>query len=277
VHERSGVSDFTVADDPAAALLVRDLLAHLPSSASEAPPWRPPAPPRVPLTDDAVPLEARKAYDVRTVAAGLVDDGDLLEVTPRWARNLLTAFARLDGRPVGVIANNPHHLGGVLDAESAQKGCRFVRTCNAFGLPLIVLVDTPGFLPGSKQEKGAVIRHGATLVHAFAEARVPKLTVVLRKAFGGALIAMNAKGLGADLVLAWPDAKLGVMGAEQAVGVLHRRASAEERAALAETYAAEHLTAVSAAASGHIDEVVAPAETRDRLATALALFGGGGG
>ncbi len=272
VHERTGVSDLTAADDAAAARLVRELLDHLPSSSDDPPPWRPPAPPRAPLGDDAVPLDERRVYDVRTVAAGLADDGALLEVTPRWARNLVCAFARLDGRPVGVIANQPHHLGGVLDADAAQKGARFVRTCDAFGLPLVVLVDTPGFLPGSRQERGAVIRHGATLVHAFAQARVPKLTVVLRKAFGGALIAMNAKGLGADLVLAWPHARLGIMGAEQAVGVLHRRAPEAERAALVDAYAAEHLSAAAAAATGHVDEVVRPGETRERLTASLGLF-----
>ncbi len=165
-----------------------------------------------------MPEAQRKVYDVRGVIAALVDDGDMLEVSERWARNMVTAFARIDGRPVGVIANQPWYLGGVIDAEAAQKAAKFVRTCNSFGLPLLVLVDTPGFLPGTKQEGLGVIRHGAKLLHAFSEAVVPKLTVVLRKAYGGAYICMNSKDLGADLTFAWPDAEIGVMGPKQAVG-----------------------------------------------------------
>jgi acetyl-CoA carboxylase carboxyltransferase component len=179
---------------------------------------------------------------------------------------------------VGVIANQPHHLGGVLDAESACKGARFVRTCNAFGLPLVVLVDTPGFLPGTRQEREGVIRHGAKLVHAFAEASVPKVTVVLRKAFGGAFIAMNSRDLGADYVFAWPQAQLGVMGAKQAVTIVNRRdiAAAEDPAAArdehARAYAAEHLSAGVAAAEGHVDEVIPPDDTRRRLCEALSTL-----
>ena len=177
-----------------------------------------------------------------------------------------------------MIANQPHFLGGVLDAESAAKGARFVRTCNAFGLPLVVLVDTPGFMPGTKQEQGGVIRHGAKLVHAFAEASVPKMTVVLRKAFGGAFIAMNSRDLGADYTFAWPQAQLGVMGANQAVGIVHRREIAdaedpgEARSRFAREYASEHLTAGVAAAEGYIDEVIAPHDTRRRLVEALSTL-----
>ena len=166
-----------------------------------------------------MPAEEKKVYDVRDVARAIVDGGRLLEYAPRWARNIVCGFARLDGRPVGVIANQPHYLGGVLDAESAAKGARFVRTCNAFGLPLVVLVDTPGLhARHASQEQGGVIRHGAKLVHAFAEASVPKVTVVLRKAFGGAFIAMNSRDLGADYTFAWPQAQLGVMGAKPGRG-----------------------------------------------------------
>jgi acetyl-CoA carboxylase carboxyltransferase component len=179
-----------------------------------------------------------------------------------------------------VVANQPRYLGGVLDAESAAKAARFVRTCNAFGLPLVVLVDTPGFLPGTKQESYGVIRHGAKLVHAFAEATVPKVTLVLRKAYGGALIAMNARDLGADYVFAWPQAQLGVMGAKQAVGIVSRReiAAADDpiahRDVLAEAYAGEHLSADRSAAEGHIDEVILPSETRQRLIGALSSLDG---
>jgi acetyl-CoA carboxylase carboxyltransferase component len=227
------------------------------------------------LPDAHVPVSDRQIYDVRDVARTLVDGGRLLEVSPRWARNIMTAFARVDGRAVGVIANNPRYLGGVLDADSATKAARFVRTCDLYGLPLVVLVDTPGFLPGTKQEAGGVIRHGAKLVHAFAAATVPRITVVLRKAFGGAFIAMNSRDLGADLVLAWPRAQIGVMGPKQAVDLVHRReiAAAEDkveaRDRLAAAYAEEHLTAASAAAEGVIDELVPPSGTRPRIVSAL--------
>jgi acetyl-CoA carboxylase carboxyltransferase component len=236
-----------------------------------------------------VPASARQVYDVRGVIAGLVDGGDMLEVSDRWARNMVTALARIDGRPVGVIANQPWFLGGVIDATAAQKAARFVRTCNAFGLPLVVLVDTPGFLPGTKQEGLGVIRHGAKLLHAFAEAVVPKVTVVLRKAYGGAYICMNSKDLGADLALAWPGAEIGIMGPKQAVGVVHRRALADaddpeaERDRLAAEYAEDHLSAAVAAQQGFIDEIVEPRDTRRRLAGAIAglshagMFGNGPG
>ena len=217
VHDRNGVAHFVARSDVDAALLVRDLIDHLPSNAGQAAPvWRA-AEPLVRDPGAFVPEAEPKVYDVRDVVRGIVDGGRLLEWAPRWARNLVCGFARLEGKPVGVVANQPRYLGGVLDAESASKGARFVRTCNAFGLPLLVFVDTPGFMPGTRQEQGGVIRHGAKLVHAFAEATVPKVTVVLRKAFGGAFIAMNARDLGADYAFAWPQATIGVMGAKQAV------------------------------------------------------------
>ena len=212
---------------------------------------------------------------MREVVRGVIDGGRLLEWGTRWARNIVCGFGRLDGRPVGIVANQPRHLGGVLDAESAAKAARFVRTCNAFGVPLLVFVDTPGFLPGTKQEQGGVIRHGAKLVHAFAEATVPKVTLVLRKAFGGAFIAMNARDLGADYVFAWPQATIGVMGAKQAVGIVKRRdiAAADDpdaaRETFAQDYSDEHLTSGVAAAEGYVDEIVPPAGTRRRLTEAL--------
>jgi acetyl-CoA carboxylase carboxyltransferase component len=275
VHERNGVAHFVAEDDADAALLVRDLLDHLPGSREHKPAAPPPY-----RVEDCVPVEERKVYDVRDVVRALADEGRLLEWSARWARNMVCGFARMDGRPVGVVANQPRYLGGVLDAESAAKAARFVRTCNAFGLPLVVLVDTPGFLPGTKQEAYGVIRHGAKLVHAFAEATVPKVTLVLRKAYGGALIAMNARDLGADYAFAWPQAQLGVMGAKQAVGIVSRReiAAADDpiahRDVLAEAYAGEHLSAERSAAEGHIDEVILPSETRQRLIGALSTLDG---
>jgi acetyl-CoA carboxylase carboxyltransferase component len=278
VHMANGVAHFEADDDAAAALIARDLLGHLPTHAGAAAPVLEARPPLSGSPGDHVPRNGRKVYDVRDVTARLVDAGALLEFAPRWARNMVCAFARIEGRPVGIVANQPRWLGGVIDAEAAQKAARFVRTCHLFGLPLLVLVDTPGFLPGTQQEGHAVIRHGAKLVHAFAEARTPKLTVVLRKSFGGAYIAMNSRALGAHMVLAWPDAELGVMGGEQAVGVIHRRdlAAAGDpvalRAQLGRAYADEHLGPRVAAAEGAVDEVIDPAETRPRIARALRLF-----
>ena len=225
-----------------------------------------------------MPLASRSAYDVRDALGAIVDRGSLLELCPRWARNVVTALARLDGRPVGIVANQPRHLGGVLDAEASEKAARFVQFCNSFGVPLIAIVDTPGFMPGSKQEQAGVIRHGASLVRAFAAARVPKLTVVLRKSYGGAYITMNSRDLGADLVLAWPGAELGIMGARAAVGIVNRRelGAAEdpeaERDRLADAYAQDHLRAETAAAEGFVDEIIEPSHTRDRLTWALAAF-----
>jgi acetyl-CoA carboxylase carboxyltransferase component len=278
VHERNGVCQFVAEDDLASTRLVRDLLAYLPQRAGETPPHAPPADPPGGDPSAVVPEAARQVYDIRDVIRGLVDEGGVLEVAERWARNMVTAFCRIDGRPVGVIANQPWYLGGVIDAAAAQKAAKFVRTCNSYGLPLVVLVDTPGFLPGTKQEGLGVIRHGAKLLHAFAEAVVPKVTVVVRKAYGGGYITMNSRDLGADLALAWPSAEIGIMGSRQAVQIVHRRdlAAADdpeaERDRLADEYADEHLTADVAAREGFVDELVEPTETRERLAGALAAL-----
>jgi acetyl-CoA carboxylase carboxyltransferase component len=214
-------------------------------------------------------------YDVRDVLEGIIDRGSLLELWPRWARNVVTAFARLEGRSVAIVANQPHHLGGVLDAVGSEKAARFVSFCESFGLPLIAVVDTPGFMPGSLQEQAGVIRHGASLVRAFAAASVPKVTVVLRKSYGGAYITMNSRDLGADLVLAWPEAELGIMSARAAVKITARRTlqaapdPEAELARLAGAYADEHLQAEAAAAEGFVDEIVTPGDTRKRLHRAL--------
>jgi acetyl-CoA carboxylase carboxyltransferase component len=276
IHDRNGVCHLVAPTEVDGALLARDLLDYLPQNSQERPMRWPAVDAPGYLPDAVVPSEERRVYDVRDVARALVDGGRLLEIAPRYARNVVCALARLDGRAVGIIANQPRFLGGVLDADSSQKAARFVRTCNLFGLPLVVLVDTPGFLPGTRQERAGVIRHGAKLVHAFAEASVPRVTVVLRKAFGGAFIAMNSKDLGADFVFAWPSAQLGVMGPKQAVEIIHRReiAGAEDpdRAtdALASAYASEHLHSGSASAEGFVDEIIPPSETRTRIAAALS-------
>jgi acetyl-CoA carboxylase carboxyltransferase component len=276
VHERNGVCHLAAATEADGALLARDVLDYLPQNASESVALRPVAKPPGTPPDAFVPREERRVYDIRDVARALVDGGRVLEVSPRFARNVVCALARLDGRAVGVLANQPRHLGGVLDASASEKAARFVRTCNLFGLPLVVLVDTPGFLPGSSQERAGVIRRGAKLVHAFAEASVPRVTVLVRKAFGGAFIAMNSKDLGADFVFAWPSVRLGVMGAVQAVEIINRReietSHDPERTIrrLADAYEAEHLAPDTATGDGFVDEVIAPSATRERVAAALA-------
>ena len=278
VHDRNGVCHLVEVDEAAAAARVRELLSYLPSTAGSPPPRSVPVQPLDPDPGAFVPAAPRSAYDVRHALRAVVDRDSLLELHPRWARNVVTALARIEGRPVGIVANQPRYLGGVLDAEGSEKAARFVGFCDAFGVPLVAVVDTPGFMPGSKQERAGVIRHGASLVRAFASARVPKFTVVLRKSYGGAYITMNSRDLGADLVLAWPDAELGIMAAKAAVGIVHRRqlgAASDpeaERDRLAAAYAAEHLRADSAAAEGFVDEIIEPEQTRDRLAWALRAF-----
>jgi acetyl-CoA carboxylase carboxyltransferase component len=280
VHDRNGVCHLVARDEQAAAVSVRELLGYLPSAAGQPPPRADAVAPELEDPGLVVPTEPRRVYDVRRALAGLVDAGSLSELCPRWARNVVTALARIDGRPVGIVANQPRHFGGVLDAESSEKAARFVRFCDSFGVPLLAVVDTPGFMPGSKQERAGVIRHGASLVRAFAAARVPKLTVILRKSYGGAYITMNSRDLGADLVLAWPDAELGIMSARAAVGIVHRRElrAADdpdaERTRLADAYAEEHLGAHAAAAAGFVDEIVEPGETRERLCWALRTLAG---
>jgi acetyl-CoA carboxylase carboxyltransferase component len=276
VHGRNGVCHLVAGDEEDATRQARRLLALLPGAGDE----RAPRPVGVaPGTDPSapVPAEPRRVYDVREVIAALVDDGDQLELSAPWARNMVTSLARLEGRPIGVIANQPWRLGGVIDAAAAEKAALFIAACERFRLPLVVLVDTPGFMPGRRQEEAGVIRHGASLLRAFAAATVPRLTVVLRKAYGGAVITMNSKDLGADMVFAWPGAEVGIMAAGQAVGIVHRRRLAEDGGGellgeLTDAYRAEHLTAAAAAASGFVDEVIDPTSTRDRLAWALATM-----
>ncbi|MBG0813185.1 acyl-CoA carboxylase subunit beta [Planomonospora sp. ID82291] len=226
-----------------------------------------------------LPESPRRAYDVRPLVRGLLDaDGGFEELQPRWAANILVGLGRLGGRSVGVLANNPRHKGGCLDALSAEKAARFVRMCDAHGVPLVVLVDVPGYLPGVGQEWDGVVRRGAKLLHAFAECVVPRVTLITRKAYGGAYIAMNSRSLGASTTFAWPGAEVAVMGAESAVGVLHRKAlaaaPAEEREGLRARLAEEHRRISGgverAVALGVVDEVIAPETTRLRIAEALA-------
>jgi acetyl-CoA carboxylase carboxyltransferase component len=278
VHERNGVCQLTAGSDLEATELARELLAHLPQVVGERTPPGPATASRRPAPDAPVPVEARRVYDVRDVASAIVDSGRLLEISARWAPNMVTALGHIGRRSVGIVANQPRRLGGVIDAVASEKAALFVDACDRFRLPLVVLVDTPGFMPGTRQEGQGVIRYGASLLRAFAGARVPKLTVVLRKAYGGAVITMNSRDLGADMVFAWPGAEIGIMAANQAVGIVNRRqlaaANGDEglRARLAAAYVGEHLNAEAAAASGFVDEVIEPSETRERLAWALGAL-----
>ncbi|HET8681928.1 MAG TPA: carboxyl transferase domain-containing protein, partial [Micromonosporaceae bacterium] len=240
----------------------------------EAPPAGVPGEPE-PLP--ALPASSRTAYDVRGVIRAVVDAGSLLELQPRFARNLVTGFARVAGQPVGVVANQPQALAGVLDIAASEKGARFVRLCDAFGLPLVTLVGTPGFLPGRGQETGGVIRKGAKLLYAYAEATVPRVTVVLRKAFGGAYIVMSSRSLGADAVFSWPGAELAVMGAEGAVDLIFRRelaADPSRRTELVERYRREAMAEDLAAERLSVDEVIPPERTREVVAGTLRSLAG---
>jgi acetyl-CoA carboxylase carboxyltransferase component len=278
VHgERSGCAHFVVDDDAAAFGTARELLGYLPSSSSAPLPQRPPEPAAGVDVSTIVPSDPREPYDVRDVVRGLVDGGRFLEVQEHWARNLVVGFSRIDGRTVGIVANQAKWLAGVLDLTASEKGARFVRFCDAFGIPLVVLVDVPGFLPGTAQESAGVIRKGAKLLHAFASATVPRVTVVLRKAFGGAYIVMNSRSLGADAVLAWPDAELAVMGAEGAADIIFRRqleADPDRRDELVDSYRQQAMHVDLAARRGSVDEVVEPGDTRGALRAILRSLGG---
>jgi acetyl-CoA carboxylase carboxyltransferase component len=255
--------------------LVGAVLSYLPDHTDAEPPvisTDDPAERLVPELRDVVPEAASASYDVREVLSSLADDGEVLELRSAWAPQLVTALASIAGLPVGVVASQPRALAGTLDIRASQKGARFVRFCDAFNLPIVTLVDTPGFLPGKDLEWRGMIRHGAELAFAYAEASVPRVCLVLRKAYGGAYIVMDSKGIGNDICLAWPSAEIAVMGASGAVQILRREAGEEERRALERGYAAELLTPWVAAERGYVDEVIDPADTRRAMARALALL-----
>ncbi len=228
--------------------------------------------------DDLVPDDPRTPYDMHEVLRRVIDDGTFLEIQPALAQNIIVGFARLAGRSVGIVAQQPAVLAGALDIDASVKAARFVRTCDAFNVPLVTFVDVPGFLPGVGQEHGGIIRHGAKLLYAYAEATVPKLTVITRKAYGGAYDVMSSKHIRGDINLAWPTAEIAVMGAEGAVNIIHREALAAaddveaERARLVAAYRDEFANPYIAAARGYVDDVIRPSETRPRLIRALAVL-----
>lgn len=275
-HARyTGVATQVVPDREAGIAAAMDLLAYLPDNVDQEPPRWPtddPADRRCPEAGEQIPDSSTGSYDVRTVAAAIADDDSLLELRDRWASNVVTAFATIDGRPVGIVANQPMTLAGTLDIPASQKAARFVAFCDAFNLPIITLVDTPGFYPGKDLEWRGMIRHGAQLVFSYARATVPRICVILRKSYGGAYIVMDSKTMGNDLCLAWPWAEIAVMGAGQAAAILARRASAEERAEFEADYAERLLNPYVAAERGFIDAVIDPADTRAEISGALAAL-----
>jgi acetyl-CoA carboxylase carboxyltransferase component len=278
---RSGVCHFTSADDAACLEDVRYLLGFLPSNNLEEPPAvaSDDDPTRLcPDLRDIIPASSHHPYDMKNVIEAVVDNGDYFEYAGRWAPNIVCAYARLDGHVVGIIGNQPMHLAGVLDIESSEKAARFVRTCDAFNIPLLSFVDVPGFLPGVDQEHGGIIRHGAKLLYAFCESTVPRVQVVTRKAYGGAYVVMNSKSIGADLAFAWPSGELAVMGPQGAVEIAYRREIMEaedpdtRKAELVEEYTERFANPYQAAERGYVDDVIDPADTRVKLIAGFELL-----
>ena len=280
---KSGVAHFTASDDAACLALVRELLGYLPGNNLDDPPLRPTDDPddrEVPELDELVPVDPNKPYDILDLIRAVVDDGRFLEVHRNFAQNIVVGFAHMGGRSVGIVANQPNYLAGVLDIDAAVKGGRFVRFCDAFNIPLVTFEDVPGFLPGVQQEHGGIIRNGAKLLYAFAEATVPKITVITRKAYGGAYCVMASKHLRTDVNLAFPTAEIAVMGPGGAVNILYRQQirEAADPEALREQLTAEYREKFSnpyvAAERGFVDAVIAPRTTRGEIVRALRQLAG---
>jgi acetyl-CoA carboxylase carboxyltransferase component len=278
---RSGVATFVAPDEKACLDDVRYLLSFLPSNNLEVPPATEPTDDvdrLVPELRDLVPDSPNQPYDMKKLISAVVDEGEYLEYFPHWAMSLTCGFARIAGRVVGIVGNQPAVLAGVLDIDSSEKGARFVRTCDAFNVPLVTFVDVPGFMPGTDQEYGGIIRHGAKLLYAYCEATVPRVQVITRKAYGGAYVVMDSKSIGADLAFAWPSAELAVMGPQGAVEIVYRRELAESpdaaarRAELVEEYTERYANPYVAAERGFVDDVIDPAETRRVLARSLEML-----
>jgi propionyl-CoA carboxylase beta chain len=275
----SGVAHFVGKDDEAVLAGIRELLSYIPSNNLDDPPGREPRDPpgEGASLDSFIPEEPNKPYDMGALIRRIADEGTFFEVHAAFARNLLVGFVRLGGRSVGVVANQPMHLAGVLDIDASVKGARFVRFCDAFNIPLLVFEDVPGFLPGTQQEYGGIIRHGAKLLFAFAEATVPKVTVITRKAYGGAYCVMLSKDIATDFNFAYPTAEVAVMGPEGAVNILYKRelsadAPAQKRAKKVSEYVENFANPYVAARRGYIDEIIEPSETREKLIAAFKLL-----
>ena len=282
VHNtKSGVAHFACDSDAQAIEMIKELLSYLPSNNMEAPPIvaTDDDPNRIdPALETVIPEDPRKAYDMRAIIRSIVDNGQILEPHYHYARNMIVCFARLNGRTVGIIANQPQFLAGCLDVNASDKATRFIRFCDAFNIPLLTLVDVPGYLPGTEQEWSGIIRHGAKLLWCYSEATVPKITLVTRKAYGGAYLAMCSRDLGADMVFAWPTAEMAVMGAEGAIGIIYRREikEAEDPEAKREEklkgYRELLYNPYIAASRGYVDEVIVPRESRPKIIAALELL-----
>ena len=278
---KSGVATFVAASEHEVLDDVRALLSFLPSNNLEKPPSHKSAddPDReCPALDALLPDSSNVPYDMKDVVVEVVDDGDFLEYHAFWARSIVCGFARIDGRSVGVVGNQPTVLAGVLDIESAEKAARFVRTCDAFNIPIVTFVDVPGFLPGVDQEHGGIIRHGAKLLYAYCEATVPRISVITRKAYGGAYVVMDSKGVGSDISFAWPSAEIAVMGPQGAVEIIYRRelaAAADpgaRRRELVEDYTRRLANPYVAAERGFVDEVIEPSQTRRKVVAGLRML-----
>lgn len=277
---KSGVLHFTYPDEKSCLDGVKKLLSYLPQNCSEQPPFDPDfrGVENSYKLQDVVPDNQRKVYDIKNVLDCFIDRNSFFEVQAFYAQNLIVGFARLDGSVIGIVANNPKILAGALDINASEKGARFIRFCDCFNIPLLTLVDVPGFFPGKEQEHNGIIRRGAKLLYAYSEATVPKITLIMRKAFGGAYIAMNSKGMGADVVFAWPIAQIAVMGAEGAVGILYKKQLSEaddqkaEQEKLVAEYEEHFMTPYIAAQYGFIDEVILPEETRKKISESFSAL-----
>lgn len=280
-NEISGSAHFLAEDDTHCLQMIRELLTFLPSNNVDDPPVLPtsdPADRSDPDLDEVVPADAKVPYDIKTIVSKVVDEEYFFEVQAHYAANIVVGFARLAGRPVGIVANQPAVLAGCLDIDASLKGARFVRFCDAFGIPIVTFEDVPGFLPGSEQEHGGIIKHGAKLLYAYCEATVPKVTVITRKAYGGAYCVMGSKHVGTDINFAYPTAEIAVMGPEGAVNILHRRELADSddperfRAERVDEFKSRFANPYRAAERGWIDEVIEPRQTRSKLIKALEML-----
>lgn len=274
-NTKSGVAHFNGNDEDQTLMMIRELLSFLPSNNLEDPPVKTTMDP-VDRVDERlqeiVPADPNKPYDMHEIIQSVIDNKHFLEVQSQYAQNIIVGFARFGGKPVGVVANQPGHLAGVLDINSSVKAARFVRFCDAFNLPLVTFVDVPGFLPGTSQEFGGIIKHGAKLLYAFSEATVPKITVITRKAYGGAYDVMSSKHIGADVNLAYPTAEIAVMGPEGAINIIHRNVmNEEEKAKAVQEYRDKFANPYKAASLGYIDEIIHPRDTRKKIINALDM------